>query len=134
MSGGFTPTLVTTNDELSGQINVLASQNTMFKSVGATLDASLFPADAKGNKYVLNGTLVAKVTATGKYGPYDAAATDGREDAQAGDAGYIVHGGVNLRDGDTIVGLLFAGSVLRARLLNTDEAAEAALSGRIIFQ
>lgn len=134
MSGGFTPKLVETTDPLSGQINVLASEHSMFKAVGATLDAALFPADAQLNKYVLNGTVVAKVTATGKYGPYDATATDGREDPVAGEAGIIVHGGVNLKDGDTIVGLLYHGSVLRARLLNSDAELEAALSNRIIFQ
>lgn len=134
MSGGFTPTLVTTDDPLSGQINVMASEHSMFKAVGATLDAKLFKADAKLNKYVLNGTVVAKVKATGKYGPYDAKATDGRQDPVAGEAGIIVHGGVNLKDGDTIVGILLHGSVLRARLLNSDAALETALSNRIVFQ
>lgn len=132
MSGGFTPGLKRYTDPLSGQINILASQHMMVKSVGITLDASLVDADEDGNKVVANGTVVAKVTDTGKYGPYDAEATDGREDVTS--AGIIFNGGVNLRDGDTVTGILMHGSVLKARIPNLDAAAETALQGRIIFQ
>lgn len=132
MSGGFTPGLKRTKDPLSGSINVLASQHMMVKSVGITLDSALFPADADGNKLVLNGRLVGKVTATGKYGPYAGTATDGRENLD--NVGIIFNGGVNLRDGDVITGILLHGSVLEARVSGLTGAARTALRNRIIFQ
>jgi hypothetical protein len=46
---------------------------------GVTVDTSLFPAGAKANGYVKSGTVLGRVTATGLYGPYDSAATDGRQ-------------------------------------------------------
>lgn len=132
MSGGFTPGLRRTKDPLSGHINILASQHMMVKSVGITLDASLVAADADGNKIVKNGTLVGLVTATGKYGPYAPDAIDGREDHA--NVGIIFNGGVNLRDGDTITGMMMHGSVLKARLTGLDATAQTALESRIIFQ
>lgn len=132
MSGGFTPGLKTTTDPLSGQINVLASEHMMVKSVGVTLDSTKWTKDSDGNKLVLNGHIVAKITASGKYGPYDPSATDGREDADT--AGIIFHGGANLKDGDTLVGILMHGSVLEARLSGLDATAREALKSRIIFQ
>jgi hypothetical protein len=132
MSGGFTPGLVETTDKLSGWINVLASEHGMNKSVGITIDASLIPADADGDKIVKNGTVLAEVTATGKYGPYDNAATDGRENEAT--VGVLVNGGVNCRHGDVITGHLIHGSVLRARLTGWTPTLEAALAGRIIAQ
>lgn len=133
MSGGFNPNLVTTTDPLSGQINVLASQHMAVKAVGVTVDAATVTADSKGHKYLLNGTILSKIDASGKYGPYDAAATDGRQSIGDTD-GIIIHGGIDLKDGDVITGILLHGSVLEARILNLDAAAKAALSPRIIFQ
>ena len=132
MSGGFTPGLRTKTDPLSGQINILASQHMMVKSVGVTLDASLWTADADGNKIVKNGDLVAKVTATGKYGPFDASKTNGQEDPDT--AGYIFNGGVNLKDGDVMTGVLMHGSVLSARVSSLTAGTRNALKSRIIFQ
>lgn len=132
MSGGFTPGLKETTDPLSGWVNVLASEHGMAKSVGITIDASLFTADADGNKICKNGQVLAKVEATGKYGPYDDAATDGRSVEST--VGVLVNGGVNLRDGDVITGMLLQGSVLRARLTGWTTALEAAIGQRIIAQ
>lgn len=133
MSGGFTAGLRRTVDPLAGSINVLASQHGMVKRVGLTLDASLFGApDDDGNILVLNGRLVGKVTATGKYGPYSGSATDGRQDIDQ--VGIIFNGGVNLKDGDVITGALFHGSVLEARLSGLTATARTGLKHRIIFQ
>ena len=61
----------------------------LYSTVGAqfesyTLDAScVTQADANSNKYVNKGELMAKITsgaASGKVGPYEAGASDGRED------------------------------------------------------
>lgn len=132
MSGGFTPKLVSSTDPLSGWINVLASEHSMNKSVGITIDSLLITADSNGNKIVKNGTVLAKVTATGKYGPYDEAALDGRE--LTPDVGVLVNGGVNCRDGDVITGHMLHGSVLRARLTGWTATLEAAVAGRLIAQ
>lgn len=132
MSGGFTPNLVETTDPLSGFINVLASEHMMVKSTGITIDASLFTADANGNKIVVNGTVLAKVDATGKYGPYDDTATDGRENEA--NAGVLFNGGVNCKNGDVITGIMLHGSVLRARLTGWTPALETAVAGRLIAQ
>lgn len=132
MSGGFTPNLVESTDPLSGWINVLASEHSMNKSVGITIDKTLIPADANGNRIVKNGTVLAQVTATRKYGPYDDTATDGRENEA--NVGVLVNGGVNCKNGDVITGVLIHGSVLRARLTGWTPALEAAVAGRIIAQ
>lgn len=71
MSGGFTPALKRTDVALSGKASFLASERMTVKRGGITLDASLVTADADGNKILEEGTFVAAVTATGKYGPYD---------------------------------------------------------------
>jgi hypothetical protein len=132
MSGGFTPNLVESTDALTGWINVLASEHMMAKSVGITIDKNLITPDANGDRIVKNGTVLAKVTATGKYGPYDNAATDGRE--VEAETGVLVNGGVNARNGDVITGMLIHGSVLRARLTGWTPTLEAAVAGRIIAQ
>lgn len=48
-----------------------------------TLDLTLFTeADHYPDGYIMSGCVVGKVTATGLWGPYDPAATDGRETAR----------------------------------------------------
>lgn len=50
---------------------------------GVTLDLSLFDKDRHYPKgFVPSGIVLAKVTATKLFGPYDAAATDGRQNAK----------------------------------------------------
>lgn len=47
-----------------------------------TLDVSKFTAGTHyPNGYIPSGTVLGKITASGKYGPYDPAAVDGTEDA-----------------------------------------------------
>lgn len=49
---------------------------------GVTLDVSKFTAGTHyPNGYIPSGTVVGRVTATGKVGPYDDAASDGRQTA-----------------------------------------------------
>lgn len=44
-----------------------------------TLDLSAFAADRYPNGYIPSGTVLGKISASGLYGPYDNAATDGTE-------------------------------------------------------
>lgn len=129
MSGGFTPKLRTVSEGLSGEAAVIASEHAMFKSPGITLDSSLVGADANGDKILKAGTIVGKVTATGKYGAYDNSASDGRQTA----TGAIIES-VNLRDGDVITGMLIHGSLYEARVSGLDAAGRTDLAGKIIFQ
>jgi hypothetical protein len=69
-----------------------------------TLDISKFtPGTHFPNGYIPSGIVLAKVTATGLYGPYDNTATDGRE-IEAGDRLGILFGSVPVRAGATKVG------------------------------
>lgn len=134
MSGGFTPSLKRTDVALSGKASFLASERMTVKRGGITLDSTLVAADADGNKILEAGTFVAEVTATGKYGVYDAAALDGRQTPSDDDSGYLLEA-VNLKDGDVICGLLVEGSVLEARVTPAlDATIRDAVKGRIIFQ
>lgn len=134
-SGGFRPSLVTTSDGVTPEASVLASEHGMVKRAGLTLDSTAVSADSDGNKVVKVGTVLACVDATGKYVPWDDAdaAVEGTYSATEPTA-ILVDASVNLRHGDVITGGLIHGSVLRARLVNLTDDAEATFSGRVIFQ
>ena len=134
MSGGFTPSLRRTEAGLSGKASFLASERMTVKRGGITIDSSLVDADADGNKILDEGTFLAEVTATGKYGSYDSAALDGRQTPSADTSGYLLHA-VNLKDGDVITGIMIEGSVLAARVTPAvDATIRTACKGRILFQ
>lgn len=129
--GGFVPGLRVERDDLDASADFLASEHYMVKRGGVTLDASLVPADANGDRIILGGTLLGKVTTTGFYGPYSNAQVDGRGTS----TGLLFPGDLNLRHGDTMLaGMLIHGSVLEARCTGVDEAAKTDLAGRVIFQ
>lgn len=66
-----------------------------------TLDLSKFTAGTHfPNGYIPSGIVLAKVTATGLYGPYDNTASDGRE-IEAGDRLGILFGSLPVRAGET---------------------------------
>lgn len=72
MSGGFTPGLRTVSDGVTAEASFLASEHGVVKRSGVTLASSLVSADGDGNKIVKAGTVLGKVTSTGKYAPYAA--------------------------------------------------------------
>lgn len=134
MSGGFTPSLRRSDVEVSGHAAFLASEHLTVKRAGITLDAATVSADGDGNKILKAGTFVSEITATGKYGAYGDAETDGREAPNDDTSGYLLEG-VNLKDGDVITGCLIQGSVLSARVTpEPDATTKAAVKGRILFQ
>lgn len=129
---GFRPSLRTTSDGVTREASFLASEHMMVKRIGVTLDSGAFgAADGDGNIVVKAGTVLGAITASGKYGPYDAAVdpADGTETA----VGFLLET-VNLRHGDVVTGLMLHGSVLRARVTGLDAGAEADMAGRIVFQ
>lgn len=79
-----------------------------------TLDFSKFTkATHYPNGFIPSGVVLGKVTATGKYGPYDNAASDGRETAAG-----LLFGSIRVADGSTSAGgaLFVHGFVNAARL------------------
>lgn len=70
MSGGFTPRLRKTSDNVTPEASFLASEQYQVKRSGITLDADLVQADENGDKILKAGTFVTPVEATGRYGPY----------------------------------------------------------------
>ena len=129
MSGGFTPKLKTTTDNVNPQASFLASEHYMWKRGGITLDATTVGADADGNKILEAGTLVGKLDSNGKYAAYANGNSDGSQTAVG-----IIGESVNLKDGDVICGLLLHGSVIEARTSGADATGKTDLAGRIIFQ
>lgn len=128
--GGFTPGYRRTEPALGYQHDWLASQHMTVKRAGITIDAATVTANADGMKIVKGGTVMGKVTATGKYGPYDNAAVDGRATA----LGFLLAGDMRLDAGDTTAGLMISGSVLEARVTGLDAAGKAELAPHFIFQ
>lgn len=74
------------------------------------LDYSVVTQDSDGRRLVNDGTLLCKITATGKYGPYDWNASDGRQTLTRGSA-YVLWGGVDMALGDKAVAGLFQNCV-----------------------
>jgi hypothetical protein len=95
----------------------LASRKGFDTCESVTLDLSLFLAAHYEAGFIPSGTVLAKVTATGMYGPYDNAAGDGRTVA----TGHLFDG-VRVTDsaGNTFArsgaAMLWEGVVLEAKL------------------
>lgn len=80
----------------------------------ATLDVSKFTAGTHyPNGYIPSGIALGKVTATGLYGPYDGAASDGRETAAG-----LLFSTLGVRTGATKIGgaLVIHGFVKESKL------------------
>ena len=128
-SGGFRPSLKTTDLGVNAEASFLASQHLEFKRGGITVDATTVGADANGDKVLKAGTPMGVITASGKYGAYNNGHADGTETAVG-----ILPESINLRDGDVICGLIVHGSVLEARCSGLDANAKTDLAGRIFCQ
>lgn len=79
-----------------------------------TLDTSTFTAGTHyPNGYVPSGTVVGKITASGLYGPYNDAATDGRQVA----VGFLFNSEQMRASGPNVgAALLWRGSILASKL------------------
>jgi len=125
--GGFNPNLIST-DFGHASASFLASEHGMAKRIGVTLDADLMTADSNGNKYLMAGTAIGKVTASGLYGPYNNGLSDGREVGK----GLLEHD-VNLKYGDVVASIMIHGSVIEDRCIGVDATFKTDLPN-IIFQ
>lgn len=118
----------------------LGSQHGVQATRPIILDASLFVAGTHyPNGYLPSGTVIAKVTATGRYGPYDSSKANGQQTA----AGFL-YGTTKINSGTaTPAGaLMWHGAVVGAKLpFGTgssattpgafDAAAQTALAARV---
>lgn len=78
---------------------------------GITIDSAAVTADAKGDKIIKKGMPMAKLTASGKFVPYDPAGTDGSQNPTV-----ILKRTVNVKDGDHVVGGYEVAKVIADRI------------------
>lgn len=127
---------LTVRDEVFGIENRawLGSQHGTESNRSITLDAALFTAATHyPDGYIPSGVVLGR-TAAGLYGPYDAAATDGRETA----AGHLFNS-IPVRAGATNIGapLLDHGAVVESKLPaghGLDASAKTDLAGQIRYR
>lgn len=121
---------IRTLDKVGRTIQLLANNaGTRWKVGGMTIDWSTVPSVAvpvaledgitvdAGAKYLRYGQIMAEITATGKYGPYDTGAADGRQTLTKGKC-YLIN--ETILESDSVseyAGGLEAGRVWRARLM-----------------
>lgn len=65
---------------VAGSVNIFDSAEVRWITGGVTLDHTTVP-EVDGKKVLKAGQPLGRITATGKYGPYDPDATDGRQTA-----------------------------------------------------
>lgn len=110
----------------------LGSRHGIGECASVTLDKSTF---TEGTHYPAgyfkSGLPIAKITATGKYGPYDNAAVDGRQTL----SGFLFAPvPAPTGDVDPVGAMLDHGKVVLAKLpVAVDAAGQADVAGRIIF-
>ena len=67
--------------KVAEQINIFDSSMIRWITGGVTLDHTTVTPDGDGKKVLKIGTPLGRITATGKYGPWDKNAIDGRQTA-----------------------------------------------------
>ncbi|MGG3278800.1 head decoration protein [Paenibacillus solani] len=78
---------------------------------GITIDSAAVTADAKGDKIIKKGMPMAKLTASGKFVPYNEAGSDGSQNPTV-----ILKHTVNVKDGDHVVGGYEVGKFITERI------------------
>lgn len=110
--------------EVQDDYEILASLEVVREVTnGITIDSTAITADANGDKFIKKGMPMAKLTATGKYVPYNAAGNDGSQNPTA-----ILKRTVNVKDGDAVVGGYEVAKVITARI---PIAVDATLKGKM---
>lgn len=78
---------------------------------GIAIDSAAITADENGDKIIKKGMPMAKLTASGKYVPYNSAGADGSQNPTV-----ILKRTVNVKDGDHVVGGYEVAKVIAARI------------------
>ncbi|REK67996.1 MAG: head decoration protein [Cohnella sp.] len=98
--------------EVQDDYEILASLEVVREVTnGITIDSSAITADSNGDKIIKKGMPMAKLTASGKYVPYNPAGNDGSENPS-----FILKRTVNVKDGDHVVGAYEVAKVIAARI------------------
>jgi hypothetical protein len=108
---------VSTVDTLSYK-EILASD--VFIKLGVTVSA--------GQGKIEVGTVLGKITASGKYGKYDNTATDGREVAKC-----IAAESCDTTDSDKAIAAYFMGAFNEDKLVGLDDAAKADMTACVFI-
>jgi len=116
MRGGFNPNLIST-DFGHASASFLASEHSISKRIGITIDADTLDADSNGNKYLMAGTAMGMITTSELYGPYCNTNDDGRETG----IGILEHD-VELKYGDVAASILMHCAVIEDRCIGVDAA------------
>ncbi|MEK3882419.1 head decoration protein [Paenibacillus sp. PL2-23] len=115
--------------EVDSDYEILASLDVVREVTnGITIDAAAVDADSEGNKIIKKGMPMAKLTASGKYVPYDAAGEDGSENPTV-----ILKRTINVKDGDHVVGAYEVAKVISARIPVTVDATLRGKMPHIVF-
>lgn len=97
--------------EYGGMTPIFDSYDLRFATGGVTIDNATVTPDQDNQRILYAGEVLGRITASGLYGPYDAAAADGRETAR-----YILAATKNVTDGNHSVGVLDRARIHRARM------------------
>ena len=114
MRGGFNPNLIST-DFGHASASFLASEHSISKRIGITIDADTLDADSNGNKYLMAGTAMGMITTSELYGPYCNTNDDGRETG----IGILEHD-VELKYGDVAASILMHCAVIEDSCIGID--------------
>jgi len=96
---------------------------------GITIDSAAITADGKGDKIIKKGMPMAKLTASGKYVPYNSAGEDGSQNPTV-----ILKRTVNVKAGDHVVGGYEVGKFIAARIPVTVDATLRGKMPHIVFE
>jgi len=83
---------------------------------------------ASGQGSIVKGEVLGKITASGKYGPYDNAAVDGRETAVC-----IAAENVDATSGDQLCQAVFSGAAYESKLTGLDANGKTDLANHFLF-
>jgi len=114
--GGFNPNLIST-DFGHASASFLASEHSLSKRAGVTIDYTTVATDSNGNRYLMAGTALGKITASGKYGPY----TDSNDDGREVGVGLLEHD-IEVKTGDGLASILLHCAAIEARCVGVDAA------------
>jgi hypothetical protein len=115
--------------EVESDYEILASLEVVREVTnGITIDATAVTADANGDKIILKGMPMAKLTASGKWVPYNPEGTNGSQNPTV-----ILKRTVNVKNGDHVVGGFEVAKVIAARIPVTVDDALREKMPHIIF-
>ncbi|KYN77172.1 hypothetical protein A0J52_09940 [Clostridium sporogenes] len=96
-------------------INFLDSEHVRYKTGGVTIDKTTVTSGSDDRKILRAGSIICEITATGKYGPFDSGASDGRQTPTMGKC-FILADSVDVTFSDAQEGAIDMARVLIDRL------------------